>query len=88
MAELTQYPIVVLNGKRLIAKQDNLEGIGYALVDPDNKNGMSYAHVKKGAIKRFGKVIANECDLVETEEFDHMSGGDEISGILQMMKLF
>ena len=90
MDTLNQYPVVVLNGKRLIAKRESEAEeklFGYALIDPENMGGISYAHVRNGMVKRLQKIIANESDLVETEEIAHVSDDHLFAGILRMMSL-
>ena len=79
MSEDERYPIVELNGKRLILFND-------ALVDCEHKDKHSYAHIMSdGTIKSFRKVIGHRDDLVDTGETDTMSFADTLGGILEML---
>lgn len=80
-----QFPVVVLNGKRLIAIRDDGEA-EYPLMDPENKMGDSYAHVyADGKIMRYRSVIGDVDDLEWTEETEAVTADDLMGGSLSML---
>jgi len=81
-----KYPVVYLNGMRLIAKVNSREDRHFPLVDPNDKGGVTFGHVSaSGKIMSRKSQIGIIDDLQWTEEEEEMTDNDIMSGILNMM---